>query len=349
MYELLKISLLITVVFTTNVFSQERHVVQGSAAISRFPLFECQRVVDNYRGAAIGHTVTTAGHLLRIPLIETAIETGLGPVSHDLYNECDGLTPQDSSTLNIDTVPIIEIDPEGEVVTGYIVADNYFELYIDGRVISVDSTPFTPFNSSVFRFKASKPYTITVLVIDWDEHLGLGMELFPQGPGSERLSSGNAWHTGDAGLLLRLSDGTVTDASWRVQTFSIAPLDDPGEVVERGSVHDTSHRGRSNSNFVKPDCATQSMQPQGEDRLYPQLSLINSNCYAVHYPVPDNWRDASMNDTIWPSAEIYTNDEVGTRNLPAFNRFPNLFQNAQWIWSSNLVLDNLVIARKTVN
>ena len=33
---------------------------------------------------------------------------------------------------------------------------------------------------------------------------------------------------------------------------------------------------------------------------------------------------------------------------PAYTRYPQLFAGARWIWSYNLVLDNVVIARKTV-
>jgi hypothetical protein len=38
-----------------------------------------------------------------------------------------------------------------------LVADNYFELYING-MIGVDATPFTPFNSHMVRFRVKRPY-----------------------------------------------------------------------------------------------------------------------------------------------------------------------------------------------
>ena len=34
-------------------------------------------------------------------------------------------------------------------------------------------------------------------------------------------------------------------------------------------------------------------------------------------------------------------------NLPAYTNFPELFEGARWIWSYNLVFDNVVVARKT--
>ena len=53
-----------------------------------------------------------------------------------------------------------------------MIADNYFELYINGRLIGVDATPFTPFNSHVVRFRVKRPYTIAVLAQDWEDKLG---------------------------------------------------------------------------------------------------------------------------------------------------------------------------------
>jgi hypothetical protein len=132
------------------------------------------------------------------------------------------------SEVSAAKVPAVEIDADGEVITGYIVADNYFEMYVNGKLVSVDNTPYTPFNSAIVKFRAKRPYTIAIMGVDWDEHLGLGMELFPSvGPNQ------NAWHPGDGGVILKLSDGTVTDSTWKAQTFYIAPLNKPDEVVER--------------------------------------------------------------------------------------------------------------------
>jgi hypothetical protein len=34
--------------------------------------------------------------------------------------------------------------------------------------------------------------------------------------------------------------------------------------------------------------------------------------------------------------------------LVSYSRFPDAFAGARWIWSSNLVFDNVVLARKNV-
>ena len=70
--------------------------------------------------------------------------------------------------------------------------------------------------------------------MDWDENLGLGTELSGKDP----------WHSGDGGVIAKFSDGTVTDSSWKAQSFYIAPLNSPDEVVERGHLHDTTRLDR---------------------------------------------------------------------------------------------------------
>ena len=72
---------------------------------------------------------------------------------------------------------------------------------------------------------------------------------------------------------------------------------------------------------------------------------------AAHWPVPTDWVAPDFDDSAWPQATTYDNDTVGVANKPSFTNFPDLFDrsgaDAQFIWSSNLVLDNLVLLRRT--
>jgi hypothetical protein len=278
----------------------------------------------NVRVGAVGQITATDGTVITMPA-ETALQKGLGPLSHDLYNECNQITPKNSAEVSTANVPVIEVDPDGEVITGFIVADNYYEMYVNGKLVSVDNTPYTPFNSAIVKFKVKRPYTLAFLLVDWDEHLGLGMEVFPVPVTPKTMK----YYPGDGGLIAKFSDGTVTDSTWKAQTFYIAPLVDPKEVVERGHIHDTPNLGGRTHPFARrPDC--------------------EEKCYAVHYPIPANWQSQRFNDAYWPRAWEFTDQEIGVTNLPAYTRFPELFEGARWIWSQNLVLDNVVIARKTV-
>jgi hypothetical protein len=300
----------------------KRWVTRGRARTVVHNLYRCPVPVSNHRVSAVGQITADDGTVLTVPAM-TALQMRKGPRSYDLYNECTQVTPRSSAEVSTDRVPVVEVDPGGEVVTGYVVADNYYEMYVNGRLVSVDNTPYTPFNSAIVRFRVRRPYTIAFLLVDWEEHLGLGMELFPL-TGPDR----NPWHPGDGGLILRLSDGTVTDSTWKAQSFYIAPLERPEEVVERGPVHDTTPLGRVHPFSRRPTC--------------------QENCYAVHYPIPPRWWAKEFDDSAWPRAYEYTDTDIGVTNLPAYTRYPELFEGARWIWTVNLVLDNVVIARRVV-
>ena len=305
----------------------KRMVTQGTATrIVADNLTKCAHTHPkmNVRVAAVGEITASDGTVITMPAV-TALQKGLGPLSHDLYNECNQVTPANAAAVSTANVPVVEVDPDGEVITGFVVADNYYEMYVNGKLVSVDNTPYTPFNSSIVKFKVKRPYTLAFLIVDWDEHLGLGMEVFPV-PVTPNTSK---YYPGDGGLIAKFSDGTVTDGTWKAQTFYIGPLVDPKEVVERGHVHDTPNLGgRTHPHARRPTC--------------------EMKCYSVHYPVPANWQSARFNDMHWPRAWEFTDQEIGVTNLPAYTRYPELFSGARWIWSQNLVLDNVVIALKVV-
>jgi hypothetical protein len=284
----------------------QRHVTQGRAQTITENLYKCPETVNNHRIAAVGRITATDGAVLTVPA-QTAYPAR--PTA-DLYNEC---APRNLAPLK----PVI-IDPDGELITAHIVADNYFELYVNGTLVATDNTPYTPFNSAIVQFRAKRPLTYAFKLVDWEENLGLGTELM----------RGDPWYPGDGGLIARFSDGTVTDHTWRAQSFYIAPLNTPSDVTEKpGNIHDTSALGRVHPHAKKPPC--------------------QDKCFAVHYPIPANWASPNFNPQ-WPAAVEYTDEEVGVTNLPAYTKFPNHFQGARWIWSSNLVFDNLVFIRKTV-
>jgi hypothetical protein len=138
----------------------------------------------------------------------------------------------------------------------------------------------------------------------------------------------NDWHSGDGGIIAKFSDGTVTDSTWKAQSFYIAPLAHPDDVVEKGHIHDTSKLGRVHPIAKLPTC--------------------KEYCFAIHYPIPDNWMAANFDDSNWPRAYEYTDADVGVTTLTGYWRYPEAFLGARWMWTINLVFDNLVLARKTV-
>ena len=236
----------------------DRSITQGRATTVVENLYKCPNPgAPNQRISAVGTINSSDGKVWTVPAA-TAFEKGAKAA--DLFNQCNRVEPAAFADVRPDAVPVVEVDPDGEVITGYIVADNYFELYVNGKLVAVDPSPYTPFNSVIVRFMAKRPITYAVMAVDWEENLGLGSEKF----------FGVEWHPGDGEFIARFSDGTVTDSSWKAQAFYIAPLAKPEDVVEKGNVHDTTRLGR-----IYP--------------VHPNAAACKDQCYAVHYPIPENW------------------------------------------------------------
>lgn len=51
-----------------------------------------------------------------------------------------------------------------------------YELFVNGTFVARDAIAFTPFDSSVVRFKARYPITYAVKLVDWEGHIGVGLE-----------------------------------------------------------------------------------------------------------------------------------------------------------------------------
>ena len=282
-------------------------VTQGRATTVVTSLLACA----GSRVSGVGTITATDGTAWTVPAATLFTN---GPKASDLYNDCTGFRPTNLSGVNLGSVPVVEVDADGQVITGYLFADNYFELYVNGKLIAVDPVPFTPFNSCVVRFKAKAPITYAVRLVDWEENLGLGSE----------NNMGNAYHAGDGGFMASFSDGTVTGNHWKAQTFYIAPLATTNCVVELAG-----GTRQSSTCSTTPTC--------------------NGTCFALHYPMPPNWFAKSFNDGGWPAATTYTEATVGVNNKPAYTNFIPQFSGAgaQFIWSSNLILDNEVVVRFT--
>lgn len=303
-------------VAVTPGLAQDPSFTTGLATQINPGLFDCG---DRSRVSAVGTIKSDDGTEWTVP---AATNFKTAEKAADLYNECgNGTKLSNLSELDLTSVPLMDAGGSEEFVA-YIFADNYFELHVNGKLLAVDPVPFTQFNSNVVRFNADKPLTIAIKVVDWEENLGLGSE----------NNRGKKFHPGDGGFVAQFqtADGetvAITDASWRAQTFYTAPLNERTCLVVDGQKRDSSA------------CSEEGVND-------------GTKYSAAHWAIPANWMMASFDDSIWPNASIYTNDTVGVKNKPAFTNFADVFDaadaDAEFIWSSNLVLDNLVLLRKTV-
>ncbi len=298
------------------VSAQEASFSSGRAETIKEGLIDCGR---GSRDSAVGRVQAEDGTEWIVPA-QTHFETA--PHAADLFNECGGDELRGLSSLDLDSVPVADAGGSEEFVA-YIFADNYFELYVNGHLIAVDPVPFTKFNSNVVRFKADRPVTLAVMAVDWEENLGLGSE----------NNRGKAFHAGDGGFVAQIRDAkgevvAVTDESWKAQTFYTAPLHDRACLTIDGATRDSSA------------CST-----DGRDSA--------QGLSAAHWPLPEGWETAAFDVSEWPDAVTFTNETVGVRNKKAFTNFVDVFDtdgaDAEFIWSSNLVLDNLVLMRTQID
>jgi phosphatidylethanolamine-binding protein (PEBP) family uncharacterized protein len=90
-----------------------------------------------------------------------------------------------------------------------VYADNWFMLYVNGRLVAVDSIQFTPHNVVSVDFLPEYPMTLAVLAKD-NADPKTGMEY--------------GTSIGDGGFILKFADGTVTNATWKAKNFFHGPV-----------------------------------------------------------------------------------------------------------------------------
>lgn len=163
---------------------------------------------------------------------------------------------------------------------------------------------------------------MAMMLVDWEENLGLGTE----------ANGGSAHHPGDGGMVAVTMDATnstvaITDENWKAQTFYTAPIRDLSCTSESGSERRSDNCSTADSND-------------------------DTSSYGLHWSIPPTWSAEDYDDSSWPSATTYTNQTIGVDNKPSYTTFRTLFDDpdadAQFIWSTNVILDNLVLVRYTV-
>lgn len=292
----------------------------GPADVTHPGLLEC--IPSGGRApriSAVGTIDSDNGETWTVPA-KTQFQTA--PKASDLYNECNDVKPDSIADIDWSAIPLLDAGGSEEF-TAYLFADNYFELYVNGRLLAVDPVPFVPFNSNVVRFKAERPVTLAIKMVDWEENLGLGSE----------ASGGSPFHAGDGGLVAHIQDDAgktalLTDSDWRAQTFYVAPLKDVNCLKVDGPVRDSSACDTSDA-------------------------ADGINFSAAHWPIPAEWMTVDFDDSKWPQATTFTNETVGVANKLAYTNFADVFDtegaDAEFIWSANLILDNVVLLRRTID
>ena len=291
-------------------------ISQGPAKVTTANLFK-----QGGRVAGLGLSTASDGTTWVVPA-EVDFTNDAVPFAPDLHNtHGNKYDNAESAIAALDGSDIVTVDAGGEVITAYVFADNYFDMYVNGVAVGKDPVPFTQFNSNIVRFKATKPFTVAMHLVDWEENLGLGSE----------NNRGKSYHAGDGGMVAVFKDASgatigTTGPEWKAQTFYTAPLKTTDCLVEKGSLRDSS-----------------ACNMDGSDD--------GTSFYGYHWTLDKDWMKADFDDSSWQAATTFTNDEIGVKNKDAYMNFTSIFDDkandAEFIWSSNVVLDNSVIVRHT--
>ncbi len=97
-----------------------------------------------------------------------------------------------------------------DTIKGAAYADNWFAMYVNGKLVAVDAIDFLPHNVVAIDLLPEYPMTIAVIAKD-NADPATGCEYGRQ--------------IGDGGFCLKFADGTVTDATWKAKCVFHGPID----------------------------------------------------------------------------------------------------------------------------
>jgi len=200
-------------------------------------------------------------------------------------------------------------------LSGYVYADNYFELFYNGQFVVNDPVSFIPHNAVFFNLTETEEpacRTFAILAKDYaDEQTGLEY---------------NNTCVGDGGLRLVLSDGTVSGSFWKRFTFFYGPINLeeclPGVDLNDGM------RNCDNENGMN----------------------LEAPCVCQSSTIPEGWYLPGFDDSEWEQVTLYTDEEVGWGRAPdpdsgLLNPRDVDWQDSVFMWASDLDLHNRVLFR----
>lgn len=142
-----------------------------------------------------------------------------------------------SSETALDS-PTTAVKSAQSTFTAEVWADNWFSLYINGKLVGEDSVPITTeksFNSERITFTASYPFTIAMVAKDFKQN-DTGLEYI----GTDRQQMG------DGGIVAQFTDTSTgrvvatTSSAWRGLVIHQAPLNKSCEKSSKPDVDCTS-------------------------------------------------------------------------------------------------------------
>ncbi len=293
------------------------HVFEGDPILVEKNVFP-----EGNREASVGYITAIDGVKVDLPAKTNYLNEEF-PLARDLYNPYGTIFQESKvATISYENKDATVIDEDGEVITAYILANNYFELYINGVPVAKDPVPYTEYNSSIVKFKVKRPFNVAIKAVDWSEYIALGRE----------ENKGKKFAASEGGIVFVFKSDLeniigISDDSYRVQTFTCGPIDDIKKFVEVGGLRSAT--------------------------LLNDMEIYDSKTgYGINWDEPKDVYLPEFNDHQWLNAREFSIEEVNIDEVPAYSNFSDIFDDpendAKIIWTNNLYLDNEIIIRGIV-
>ena len=179
------------------------------APLSEHSIYNCESDVEapsslqtlqRLRLPRLGHILTYCYFLLKLHVMSRSL----------CLFVC--LTFLTSATAQRSRLPSHIIKPNaGDLAKLNVYADNWFKLYINGKLIAVDSIEFMPHNIISVEVLPEYPMTIAVMARD----------------NADAITGNEYEHTqiGDGGFILKLGDHAVSSSDWKAKCFFFGPME----------------------------------------------------------------------------------------------------------------------------
>ena len=160
---------------------------------------------------------------------------------------------------------------KSKIIEGWIYADNWFELYFNGNKVGSDPILFTPHNAVKINFNADDTglFSYAIWAQDYADNI-TGLEY-------------DDTCLGDGGLRISLSDGTVSNSSWKCYVYMEGPIN------------------RNECGLYDRDCTN-----------------YGKECIVQYNELPECWNKkiCDISDDKWITATEYTDKRVGWGKPP---------------------------------
>ncbi len=298
-------------------YKGEGHIFNGEPKILEKNLYEL-----GDREAGVAELTCLDGQVFKVPADTHYLDESV-PFARDLYNPRGTMYEKSEvASISYENLDAYTIDEDGEVITAYIFANNYFEMYVNGILIAKDRVPYTPYNSALVKFKVKRPFHVAFRVVDWEEDLGFARE----------ANKGMKHMPGEGGIVFAFKKGlydliNISDDEYRVQTFYTSPIEDLSLFKESGVIRDSSAIELDGFKDEKAG-------------------------YGIFWDMPKDVFSPDFDDSAWQLATEYSTEDMSVDELPAYSNFRDIFDtpsiDAKFIWTNNLYLDNDVVIRGIV-